>query len=242
MIVHLVFHAISGTKKGTIRYPILSSFHFVSSHESLVTYIMKTLPQNKFYTLDTSNPIWDRIFTVAPLIVIGTKEGEAYNLAPKHMATPIGFDNYFGFVCTPKHATYQNIKATQEFTVSFPLPDHVVLAALSATPRCDDPLRSKPIIKALPSLKAVHVDALFLEASYLFFECKLFKIIDGFNENSIITGKIMAAHVDKKYMKTFEKDEQQQLKENPLLAYISKGRFAKITKTYNFPFPKNFKT
>jgi len=158
------------------------------------------------------------------------------------MATPIGFDNYFGFVCTLKHATYQNIKDTQEFTVSFPLPDQVVLAALSATPRSDDTLGTKPIIKALPSLKATRVDALFLETSYLFFECKLFKIIDGFNENSIITGKIMAAHVDKNYMKTFEKDEQQQLKENPLLAYISNGRFAKITKTYNFPFPKNFKT
>ncbi len=100
---------------------------------------MKTLSQNKFYTLDTSIPIWERIFTVAPLIVIGTKEGATYNLAPKHMATPIGFDNYFGFVCTPKHATYQNIKETQEFTVSFPIPDQVVLASLSAMPRCDEP-------------------------------------------------------------------------------------------------------
>jgi flavin reductase (DIM6/NTAB) family NADH-FMN oxidoreductase RutF len=203
---------------------------------------MKNLSQNKFYTLDTSIPIWDRIFTVAPLIVVGTKEGGAYNFAPKHMATPIGFDNYFGFVCTPKHATYQNIKETQEFTVSFPIPNQVVLASLSAMPRCDDNLGTKPIIQALPSIKASLVDALCLETSYLFFECKLFKIIDGFNENSIITGKIIAAHVDKKYMKTFEKDEQQQFKENPLLAYISKGRFAKITETYNFPFPKNFKT
>ena len=203
---------------------------------------MKTLSQNKFYTLDTSIPIWESIFTVAPLIVIGTKEGGAYNLAPKHMATPIGFDNYFGFVCTPKHGTYQNIKETQEFTVSFPIPDQVVLASLSAMPRCDDSFGTKPIIQALPSIKGSLVDALFLEASYLFFECKLFKIIDGFNENSIITGKIIAAHVDKKYMKTFEKDEQQQLIENPLLAYISKGRFARITETYNFPFPKNFKT
>ena len=203
---------------------------------------MKTVSPHKFHTLDTSSPIWDRIFTVAPLMVIGTKEGGAYNLAPKHMATPIGFDNYFGFVCTPKHATYQNIKDTQEFTVSFPLPDQVVLASLSAMPRCKDHGSGKPIIQALPSLKASHVDALFLEASYLYFECKLFKIIDGFNENSIITGKIIAAHVDKNYMKTFEKDEQQQLKENPLLAYISKGRFARISETYNFPFPKNFKT
>ena len=203
---------------------------------------MKTLSQNKFYTLDISSSIWEQIFTVAPLIVIGTKEGATYNLAPKHMATPIGFDNYFGFVCTPKHATYQNIVETQEFTVSYPLPDQVVLASLSAMPRCDDTLGTKPIIQALPSIKGSLVDALCLEASYLFFECKLFKIIDGFNENSIITGKIIAAHVDKNYMKTFEKDEQQQLNENPLLAYISKGRFARITETYNFPFPKNFKT
>jgi len=202
---------------------------------------MKTLPQNKFYTLDTSSPIWDRIFTVAPLIVIGTKEGSAYNLAPKHMATPIGFDNYFGFVCTPKHATYQNIKDTQEFTVSFPLPDQVVLAALSATSRSDDTLGSKPIIKALPSLKATRVDALFLEASYLFFECKLFKIIDGFNENSIITGKIMAAHVDKNYMKTFEKDEQQQLKENPLWLTFQTGALQKLPKRTTFLFQRILK-
>ena len=203
---------------------------------------MKTLSKNKFYTLDTSIPIWERIFTVAPLIVIGTKEGGAYNLAPKHMATPIGFDNYFGFVCTPEHATYQNIKETQEFTVSFPIPDQVVLASLSAMPRCDDNYGTKPITQALPSIKGTLVDALCLEPSYLIFECKLFKIIDGFNENSIIAGKIIAAHVDEKYMKTSEKDEQQQLIENPLLAYISKGRFARITETYNFPFPKDFKT
>ena len=203
---------------------------------------MKTLSQNKFYTLDTSSPIWERIFTVAPLIVIGTKEDATYNLAPKHMATPIGFDNYFGFVCTPNHATYQNIKETQEFTVSFPIPDQVTLASLSATPRCDDNLGTKPILETLPTIKASLVDAPCIESSYLFLECKLFKIIDGFNENSIITGKIIAAHVDKNYLKVSEKDEQKQLKENPLLVYISQGRFARITETYNFPFPKNFKT
>ena len=203
---------------------------------------MKTLSQNKFYTLDTSSPIWERIFIVAPLIVIGTKEDATYNLAPKHMATPIGFDNYFGFVCTPNHATYQNIKETQEFTVSFPTPDQVTLASLSATPRCDDNLGTKPILETLPTIKASLVDAPCIESSYLFLECKLFKIIDGFNENSIITGKIIAAHVDKNYLKVSEKDEQKQLKENPLLVYISQGRFARITETYNFPFPKNFKT
>ncbi len=202
---------------------------------------MKKSTTQNFYALDTSIPIWERIFMVAPLVVIGTKEGDDYDLAPKHMVTPIGFDNYFGFVCTPKHATYQNIKTAKEFTVSFPLPDQVVLASLSASPRCDDISKSKAIVEALPTIKATTVDALCIAESYLFLECKLFKIIDDFGENSIITGKIVAAHVDKNYLKESEKDEQQQLKENPLLAYIAYGRFAKITETYNFPFPKNFK-
>jgi flavin reductase (DIM6/NTAB) family NADH-FMN oxidoreductase RutF len=202
---------------------------------------MKTLAQNNFLTLDTSIPIWDHVFTVAPLVVIGTKELDNYDLAPKHMATPIGFDNFFGFVCTPKHATYNNIRRTKEFTVSFPLPDNVVLTSLSASPRCDDAKQPKPIVNALPTVKATLIDALCLEDSYLILECELFKIMDGFNENSIVTGKIMAAHIDRKYVKVSEKDEQEQLKENPLLAYVAQGRFAKIAETYNFPFPKNFK-
>lgn len=202
---------------------------------------MKTVFQNNIYTLDVSNPIWEHIFTVAPLIVVGTKEGSTYDLAPKHMATPVGFDNYFGFVCTPKHTTYQNIKETQEFTISFPLPDQILLASLSASPRSSDNLRSKPIIEVLPTSKASLIDALYIKGAYLLLECRLVKIIDGFGENSIITGKIIAAHVDKNYLKVSDKDEQEQIQKHPLLAYISKGRFAKITETYNFPFPKNFK-
>ncbi len=202
---------------------------------------MKKNKQHNFYDLDTTIPIWEHIFTVAPLVVIGTKENNDYNLAPKHMATPIGFDNYFGFVCTPKHATYQNIKKTGEFTVSFPLPSQVILTSLSASPRCDEISKSKSIIGILPTMKASGIDALYITESYLLLACKLFKIIDGFNENSIITGKIIAAHIDKNYLKEYEKDEQQQIKKNPLLAYIAYGRFAKITETYNFPFPKNFK-
>ena len=202
---------------------------------------MKRLHKNEYFELDTSNPVWEQIFIVAPLVVIGTKEDDSYDLAPKHMAMPIGLDNYFGFVCTPRHGTYHNIKKTNEFTVSFPLPDNVVLASLSASPRCEGSSQTKPIVDMLPTLKASSIDALCIAESYLFLECKLFKIIDGFNENSIITGTITAAYCHKDYLKVSEKDEQQQLKENPILAYISYGRFARISETYNFPFPKNFK-
>ncbi len=202
---------------------------------------MKNPMGQNFYSIDTSIPFWDRVFTVTPLVVIGTKEDDSYDLAPKHMAIPLGFDNYYGFVCTPKHATYKNIKKTEEFTVSFLLPNQVVMASLSASPRCDDISKSKSIVEALPTIKATMVDALCIAESYLFLECELFKIIDGFNENVIITGKIIAAYIDKNYLKDSERDEQQQLKENPLLAYISYGRFAEISETFNFPFPKDFK-
>lgn len=202
---------------------------------------MENTSQNGLYTLDISNPIWERLFSVAPLIVVGTKEGEHYNLAPKHMAIPLGFDNYFGFVCTPTHSTYKNIEKTAVFTVSFPLPNQVLMASLSALPRCSDNFNSKPIIDVLPTSKASLIDAPYLRDCYLYLECELIKIIDGFGDNSLITAKIIAAHVDKNYLKLHDKDEQNQIMQHPLLAYISPGRYAKITETYNFPFPKNFK-
>ena len=81
--------------------------------------------------LDVSFPVWDRFFMVAPLVVIGTREEDGtYDLAPKHMVTPLGWKNYFGFVCTPEHSTYQNVRRTEAFTVSFPTSDAVVLTSL----------------------------------------------------------------------------------------------------------------
>ena len=85
------------------------------------------------------------------------------------------------------------------------------------------------------------MDALLVADSYLYLECELFKIIDGFDENSIITGKIKKAFAHNNYLCISEQDEQQHIKNNPLLAYIAFGRFAKIEQTYNFPFPKDFK-
>ncbi|MGI9551712.1 MAG: flavin reductase [Aurantibacter sp.] len=194
-----------------------------------------------FIPLAMDTPIWNRFFTIAPLVVVGTKEGSGYDLAPKHMATPIGPSNYFGFVCTPKHATYHNIRKTGEFAVSFPLPDQMLLAALSASPRCWDGTPGKGIVDSLPTFKTNTIDALFIKDSYLYLECVLYRIIDGFEGYSFITGKVKAAFVDKNYLRESEKDEQHQVYEHPLLAYLAHGRFASISETFNFPFPKDFK-
>ena len=45
------------------------------------------------------------------LVLVGKREPDGgHDLAPKHMSTPIGWDNYYGFVCTPRHHTYGNIQ------------------------------------------------------------------------------------------------------------------------------------
>ncbi len=191
--------------------------------------------------LDTKQPIWRHFFTVAPLVLIGTREGAEYNLAPKHMATPLGQGNYFGFVCTPRHSTYRNIAMHKEFTVSFPRPDQVVLTSLAATARQEQCSLPKPVLTGLPTRKAERVDALFLEDAYLLLECELDRIVDGFGDYSLIAGKVVRAVVDESALRSSERDEQQMIYEDPLLAFLAFGRFAAIRDSYAFPYPKAFK-
>ena len=91
--------------------------------------MLKPAP-DELVSLELDLPIWSRFFSVAPLIVVGTKEADDnYDLAPKNMAMPLGWSNYLGFVCTPSHRTYQNIRREQAFTVSFPRPEQVILTS-----------------------------------------------------------------------------------------------------------------
>ncbi|MCK5410852.1 MAG: flavin reductase [Gemmatimonadota bacterium] len=191
-------------------------------------------------TLDTARPIWDQFFSVAPLVVIGTKEGEHYNLAPKHMAGPLGWDNYFVFVCTPRHETYHNIRKTGEFTVTYPRPTQVVVTSLTAEPR-EDLEEPKPTLAVLPTFRASEVDSLFLQDGYLFLECRLDKILDGFSLNSIVVGRVVASHVHADALRSAERDDQELIYRSPLLAYLSPGRYATIKESYSFPFPADFK-
>lgn len=191
--------------------------------------------------LNTDQPIWSHFFMIAPLAVVGTREEEGYDLAPKHMITPMGFENYIGFVCTPDHGTYHNIKSRGEFTMSFPMPDQTLITSLAAAPRQSGISKAAQIIDVLPTHRAKEVDALFLEQAYLKLECKHFKTIDGFGINSLITGTILHAYVHPDYLRVSEQDEQSMLKEHPLLAYVAEGRFGRVAETYHFPFPKGFK-
>lgn len=190
--------------------------------------------------LDLEQPIWNRTFTVAPLVVIGTREGDGYNLAPKHMATPLGWDNLFGFVCTPSHGTYQNIQEEKAFTVSFPLPNQVVVTSLTAQPRCgeDEPT---PGLEALPTEPAEEFDGIVLRDAYLVLECRLERIVDDFGSWSLIAGEIVAARALRDSVRASEVSDERIFERTPLLAYLSPGRYAEIRHTREFPFPAGFK-
>jgi flavin reductase (DIM6/NTAB) family NADH-FMN oxidoreductase RutF len=197
-------------------------------------------PSERLVSLDLTQPLWDRFFCVAPLVIVGTREEDgSYDLAPKHLAMPLGWENYFGFVCTPRHRTYQNSRREGTFTVSFPRPEQVVLASLSAAPHCGE--HSKPSLAALPTFPASVIDGVLLEHAYLFLECELERIIDGFGENSLIIGKIVAAQVQESALRVSERDDQDILMESPLLVYLPPGRYATVSQSFSFPFHAGFK-
>jgi flavin reductase (DIM6/NTAB) family NADH-FMN oxidoreductase RutF len=194
----------------------------------------------KLISLDPGLPIWNNFFTVSPLVLIGTKdESGEYNVAPKHMAFPMGWDNYFGFLCTPSHSTYHNIIRETVFTVTYPRPTQVVLASISATPRNDDNLKTS--LLALETFEAKNIDGLFVDDGYIYMECLLHKIVEGFGSNSLITGYIMAAYVHEDAYRTSDKDDAELINGAPLLAYLEPGRFSRIEQAFAFPFPKDFK-
>ena len=190
--------------------------------------------------LDINDPIWDRFFWVAPLVLVCTRESDgSYDLAPKHMAMPMGWKNYFGFVCTPRHHTYQNIKRDGVFTVSFPNPSQFVLTSLAASPRWGD--EEKPALSVLPVFPAKVVDGVLVKGGTVFLECALDRIIDGFDVNSLIVGKVVAARVEEQAERSPDHDDQAVVHDVPLLAYLHPGRFAKIENSLSFPFPAGMK-
>jgi flavin reductase (DIM6/NTAB) family NADH-FMN oxidoreductase RutF len=190
--------------------------------------------------LDVGSPIWSRFFSVAPLIVVGTLEDDgAIDLAPKHMAMPLGWQNYFGFVCSPRHATQRNAQSRGQFTVSFPRPDQIVQSGLVASRRAED--GSKPAVSALATMPARVVEGVLVRDAYVWLECGLERIVEGFGENSLIVGEIVAASVDERALRASESDDADLTSAMPLLAYVSPGRFAQIGETFSFPFPADFR-
>jgi flavin reductase (DIM6/NTAB) family NADH-FMN oxidoreductase RutF len=192
-----------------------------------------------YASLDLSHAVWDRFFQVAPLVVIGTKEPDgSFDLAPKHMATPLGWENYFGFVCTPRHATYRNAIREKAFSVSYPRPDQMVHASLSAEPRCED--GGKASLAGLEVVTGEVVGVPLLQGAYVHLECELDRVVEGFGENGLVVGKVVAARVREEATRAAERDDEALIAESPLLAYLAPGLYARVDQGHNFPFPTGF--
>jgi flavin reductase (DIM6/NTAB) family NADH-FMN oxidoreductase RutF len=190
--------------------------------------------------LDLHTPVWERVHTVAPLVLVGTREPDGRDdLAPKHMALPLGWQNYFGFVCTPRHSTYANAQRERGFTVSFPTAAQLVEASLAASPRCDD--GTKPASAALPTMPATRVAGPLVTGAYLQLECELERIVEGFGENGLIVGRVVAARADPAALVDAERDANETLAAASPIAYLHPGRFVAIRDALSFPYPEHMR-
>jgi flavin reductase (DIM6/NTAB) family NADH-FMN oxidoreductase RutF len=184
-------------------------------------------------------PLWERFFTVASLVLVATVDAEGTpDIAPKHMAMPLGWESWFCFVCSPRHTTYTNTVEAGAFTVGYPGPELLVEASLSASPREQD--ASKPALAALDTVPATTVAGILVAGCHVHLECELDRVLDGFGENSLVIGRVVAALATREAMRGFERDDAELVQDRPLLAYVHPGRFSTIRETDGFPFPAGF--
>lgn len=192
--------------------------------------------------IELDRNLWNRCYSVHTLVVVGSREEDGeYNLAPKHMAMPMGFSPYFGFMGTPRKSTYRNVEREGVFTVSIPTPEQVVTSSLAASQREEDD--SKPVIHSLPTVPARKIDGYFLEDAYFHLECRLDQIAGKFGEWEMLVGEVVAAYVHDEALRRSGEDEEGggRIYEAPLLAYLHPDRFSVIRESNAFPFPRNFK-
>jgi len=182
--------------------------------------------------------LWERVFTVASLVIVGSKEADGtYDLAPKHMAMPLGWRRRYGFVCTPRHRTYRNIERHGVFTVSFPRSFQIVQAALAASSREQD--GTKPALAALPTFLAREVDGVLVHGCYAFLECELDRFVD-LDDAELVIGRIIAASAVEEAIRDPDRDDAELLRRVSPLAYLSPSRFTAIEDSRSFPFPASF--
>jgi flavin reductase (DIM6/NTAB) family NADH-FMN oxidoreductase RutF len=189
-------------------------------------------------SLELDESLWDHVFQVAPLVLVGTREPDgAFDLAPKHRAVTLS-PTHFGFVCRASHATFRNAVREKAFTVSWPGPRHIVMTAAAASPRCVD--GEKPVMSALPTVPATEIDGVFLEGCALQVECRLDRVIDDLGEDSLVIGRIVAAFAAEDALRGGILPDGEVMHEHPLLAYLHPTRYATIETSIGFPFPKGF--
>jgi flavin reductase (DIM6/NTAB) family NADH-FMN oxidoreductase RutF len=183
--------------------------------------------------------LFERFFSVAPLVVVGTLDSAGTpNLAPKHLAMPLGWEDRFGFVCTPRHLTYGNAIDSGVFTVSYPRFEQLIQISQSAGPRSSS--GAKPGLQALTTFPARQVEGVLVTGAAIFLECELEQVVETSADNGLLIGRVVAAAADPRVVRGPDRDDAEMLSDQPLLAYIAPGRLAQIANTHAFPYPTGF--
>lgn len=189
--------------------------------------------------LDENVRLFDAVFTVAALVLVGTTEPDGTSdLAPKHMAMPIGWSDRYCFACTPRHHTHTNIERTGVFTVSYPTPEQAVLVGQAAAERGPDRVRHE--LAALETVPAAEVEGVLVSGAHAAIECRLDRIVRDMEDATLIIGRIVAAHASPDAVRAHDRDDADLVYHHPLVAYVTPGRLARIGRTTAFPYPARF--
>jgi flavin reductase (DIM6/NTAB) family NADH-FMN oxidoreductase RutF len=183
--------------------------------------------------------LWDRVFIAAPLVLVGTKEGDGWNVAPKHLAMPLGWEGFFCFACAPRHGTYRNLREHPQFTVSYPRPEQVLASGLAAGGRAAD--GAKPSLAALVTEPARVVDGRVVSGCWLTLECEVERLLDGFGPNSLVIGRVLAASAAPDALRGPDVDDADLVHRLGLLAYLAPGRFGVVRESLAFPYPYDYR-
>jgi flavin reductase (DIM6/NTAB) family NADH-FMN oxidoreductase RutF len=122
--------------------------------------------------------------------------------------------------------------------VSYPRPEQLVQTSLTAAPRCDD--GRKASLSGLPVVGAQNVPGPLIDGAYLQLECSLERVVEGFGENGLVVGKIVAARVHPDAARSVDVEDQRLVAACPLLVYLAPGQYARIDESQSFPFPSGF--
>ncbi len=187
--------------------------------------------------IELDDELWERVYVVSPLVLVGTREPDgSQDFAPKHRVVTL--PSHFGFVCRPRHATWRNAVRERAFTVSWPSPRQIAMASAAASPRCED--GEKKALRALPTLPARSVEGGLLDGGRFHVECRLERVLDDLGEEGLLLGRIVAAHADRKALRSRSVPDGALVHDQPLLCYLHPNQFALVDHSTGFPFPKDF--
>jgi len=177
-----------------------------------------------------------QFFRSANLVLVTTLASSGVpNVAPKTQVMPVGRKGYWAFACCDRHHTYQNVIQQGEFVINFPGPE--LIEQVSQAAREFPPGTDEISEAGLTAMGSQEVRVPSIAECRVHLECKRYQVIDGYGEESLIVGEVVAVTVDEELVDA----GAELLEEYPLLVYVYPGHYTGIEHVKRFRFPRNYK-